>query len=149
MIENCVIDAGVGIKLFLAEPDSKIVERLFTRLAEEPEARFYVPDLFFIECANVLWKYARRFNYPVDNARNDLLDLQELDLIVVSTVDLLPAAFELAVEHDITAYDACYVSLAKLLGLPLVTADLKLAQRNRINPFGVDIKTLFDVDREI
>lgn len=36
-----------------------------------------------------------------------------------------------ALRHDITSYDAGYVALAEALGLPLVTADRKLARTAR------------------
>lgn len=144
MIASCVIDAGVGIKLFLAEPDSPIAERLFLILADNPSARFYVPDLFFIECGNILWKYVRRFQYPVNDALNDIRDLRDLALDVISTADLLPEAFEIAVRHDITAYDACYVALANALAVPLVTADRKLA--NRVLSEGFDVRVLADLE---
>jgi predicted nucleic acid-binding protein len=51
---DCVVDASVGIKLFLKEPLSERADILFSRLVDDPPARFYVPDLFFVECANVL-----------------------------------------------------------------------------------------------
>jgi hypothetical protein len=39
------------------------------RLAAGPPARFFVPDLFYVECANSLWKYVRRHGYPAETAR--------------------------------------------------------------------------------
>lgn len=144
MIDTCVIDAGVGIKLFLVEPDSTLAERLFIELADNPSARFYVPDLFFVECANILWKYVHRFQYPVDDARSDLRDLRGLALDVISTADILPQAFDIAARHAITAYDACYVALANTLGVPLITADLKLV--NKMKPLEFDIRPLAAVD---
>jgi hypothetical protein len=44
---DCVVDASVGIKLFLVEAGSEEAHRLFAELAADPPARFYVPDLFF------------------------------------------------------------------------------------------------------
>jgi predicted nucleic acid-binding protein len=32
----------------------------------------------------------------------------------------------IALEHDVTAYDGCYLALARRLGLPLLSADAKL-----------------------
>jgi predicted nucleic acid-binding protein len=65
---DCVLDASIGIKLFLAEPLSARVDALFDHLTDALPARFYVPDLFYIECANVLWKSVRRFGYPLGTA---------------------------------------------------------------------------------
>ena len=59
MSYDCVVDASAGIKLFLDEPLSERADTLFDHLSDDPPARFHVPDLFFVECANILWKYAR------------------------------------------------------------------------------------------
>jgi hypothetical protein len=59
MILQYVLDASVGIKLFIDEEFSDKVQRLFSGLAEDPEAEIYVPDLYYIECANILLKYTR------------------------------------------------------------------------------------------
>jgi predicted nucleic acid-binding protein len=129
MIRDCVVDASVGIKLFLKEDFSEQADRLLNRLAEVPPPRFYVPDLFFVECTNVLWKYVRHFGYPPGNAHRDVADLQALALRTISTADLIAPALEFALDYEITAYDACYAVLARLLSLPLVTADLSLVRQ--------------------
>ncbi|MFW6115953.1 MAG: type II toxin-antitoxin system VapC family toxin [Chloroflexota bacterium] len=126
---DCVVDASVGIKLFLVEPLSQRADALFDHLAETPPARFYVPDLFFVECTNVLWKYVRRFGYPAGTAQRDVADLIRLPLQTVSTAALVEGALALAVEYGSTAYDSVYVALARRLSLPLITADERLAVR--------------------
>ncbi len=134
---ECVVDASVGIKLFVAEPLSDRANALFDYLTADPPGRLYVPDLFFAECANILWKYVRRFGYPAANARQDLADLQALALRSVSTADLVVEAFEIALPHVITAYDACYVALADHLHLPLITADEVLVRKLADTPYAV------------
>jgi predicted nucleic acid-binding protein len=123
-----VVDASVGIKLFLVEPYSEQAHWLFDSLAAEPPAILYVPDLFFIECANILWKYSRRFGRSLEDSQADLADLGRLALRVVSTADLMEDALTLAAQTGLTAYDACYAALARRLTLPLVTADEPLAK---------------------
>ncbi len=144
MTRDMVIDASVGIKLFVDEPDSPLADRLFAQLAASPAARFYVPDLFFVECANILWKYTRRFDYPADNARRDVTALGQLNLRAVSTADLMEAGLELALALDITVYDAAYAALAQLLAVPLVTADDRL-RRKLQGATGINVATLADV----
>ncbi len=139
---DCVIDASVGIKLFLMEPLSDAADVLFDHLTDDPPARFYVPDLFFIECTNILWKYVRRFDYPADVARKDVADLTRLPLQIVSTAALARDALALAVEHGSTAYDSAYVALARHLGLPMVTADQAL--EHRFAGSGLDVRFLGD-----
>jgi predicted nucleic acid-binding protein len=124
----CVVDASVGIKLFLAEDLSDRADALFAHLAADPPGQFSVPDLFYIECANILWKHTRRSAYPTDKARKALTDLNGLALKHFPTADLAAQALDLAVQKAITAYDACYVALALRLAVPFVTADEKLAR---------------------
>lgn len=137
---NCVVDASVGIKLFLIEPLSNRADALFAHLADDPPSQFYVPDLFFIECTNTLWKYVQRFGYPAGVAQQDVADLTRLPLQVVSTAALAPAALELSVQHGSTAYDSAYIVLAQQLSLPLVTADEALVRR--FENTGLDVRFL-------
>lgn len=125
---RCVLDASVGIKLFVEEEFSEKVQRLFAKLAEDPQTEIHVPDLFYIECANILLKYTRRYKRPQADSLEDLKDLNKLALIVTSTSELIEEALELARAKNLTAYDACYAVLARKLKLPLVTADAPLAK---------------------
>ena len=134
---DCVVDASVGIKLFLVEPLSEQADALFDHLTDIPPTRFYVPDLFFIECTNILWKYVRRFDYPAHLARQDVADLSRLPLQIVSTAALAEDALALAVEHGSTAYDSAYVALTRRLSLPFVTADEVLVRRFKEPDFDV------------
>jgi predicted nucleic acid-binding protein len=126
---ECVVDASVAIKLFVVEPLSDRADILFDQLAQDPPARFYVPDLLFVECANILWKHVRRFGYPAENAREDVADLRALALHSVSTADLIADTLPIALVYEISAYDACYVALARYLSVPCVTADEALVRK--------------------
>jgi len=126
---DCVVDASVGIKLFLREPLSDAAHVLFAHLADDPPAQFYVPDLFFVECANILWKYVRRFGYPAADAKQAIADLVTLPLEQVPTAVLVEDALALALETGCTAYDGVYAALARRLALPLITADEALVRR--------------------
>lgn len=127
VVLRCVLDASVGIKLFIEEEFSDKVERLFSKLAEDPQAEIHVPDLFYVECANILLKFTRRYNRPLEESLKDIADLNDLALKSTSTSELIEEALELAHEKNLTAYDACYAILARRLALPLVTADAPLA----------------------
>src|SRR5215212_9463726 len=124
-----VIDASVAIKLFVVEPLSDQADLLFNQLAQDPADHFYVPDLLFIECTNILCKHVRRFGYAAEHAQEDVADLRALDLHSVSTADLSADALPIALAYAISAYDACYVALAHRLSVPFITADEALVRK--------------------
>ena len=103
-------------------------EALFSILEASPAA-LYVPDLFLIECTNILWKHIKRFGYPEDKAHGDLAALKDLELHRFATTDLMEDALGIAATHDITAYDGCYVALGRQLKIPVVSADEKLVRK--------------------
>lgn len=124
-----VVDASVGIKLFVIEEFSDQAHALFSHLAGDPPAELYVPDLFYIECSNILLKYSRRFGRSLEDSQADLADLSRLALRNTSTVDLMEESLLLASRLNLSAYDACYAVLAQQLEVPLVTADHPLAEK--------------------
>jgi predicted nucleic acid-binding protein len=123
-----VVDASVAIKLYLAEPLATEAQALFARLAD-PTTIFHIPDLFYIESANVLWKQVQRGSATATQVASHYAALAALPLQRTPTFDLAADALALAAMHGITAYDACYVALAQRHGIPLITADDKLVRK--------------------
>jgi predicted nucleic acid-binding protein len=140
--QSWVVDASVAVKLFLPEDLSAHAGELFKR-DTGLRKRFFVPDFFYAECANIFWKYVRRLGLPPDEARNSFQDLRNLSLLSVSTKDLLPASLDLAMEFGTSAYDASYAALAQELSFPLVTADEKLI--GKLKGSGTDVHWLGDL----
>jgi predicted nucleic acid-binding protein len=132
-----VIDANVAIKLFVDEEFSNAAEQLFRGLAQTPPVRFFVPDLFFLECANILWKYVRRYGHDPEKARSDISSLLALPFQTVAVQDLSEASLDLALERGVSAYDASYAVLARTLEVPLITADSKLI--GKLEPSGIEV----------
>jgi predicted nucleic acid-binding protein len=92
------------------------------------QARFYVPDFFYAECASALVNYVRLAKYPTQDARRDMAELRALSLTVVPTANLAAEALGIALAYRIPGYDACYVALAGQIKAPLITADEKLVR---------------------
>ncbi len=124
-----VMDASVGVKIFLQEPYAKHAESFVGNLGNDPSFTIHVPDLFYVECASILWKHVKRYGYSARKAQHNLEQLAFLGLNPVPTQNLFQMALNIALEKDITAYDACYVALSDLLGFPLLTADQKLVHK--------------------
>lgn len=137
---KCVVDASVAIKLFVDDPLSDKVDTLFSHLDADPKCKFYVPDLFYIECTNILWKYVRAPShaYTATDAEIAVHNLSSLSLEQTPTVALMSNALKISLTYEITAYDACYVALAHRLGVPLVTADKKLVRALESSPYRID-----------
>ena len=131
---RCVIDASIGAKLVLPEEGSEEIQRLFDGSLDDPGDSFFVPDLFFTECGNVLWKRVRRGEITAHTARKGMVDLLALRLTSTPTEELAARAVDIALEHGVTVYDACYAALAEARSVPLLTADRELARRLQNGP---------------
>jgi predicted nucleic acid-binding protein len=124
-----VVDASVVAKLFLPEDLSERAEALFAAGPRPGLRVIYAPDLLYAECANIFWKHVRRDTLDETRARQHMNDVLSLGLTTRPLRDLAVSALELAAEHDITAYDACYVALALTAACDLVTADERLVNK--------------------
>lgn len=127
--ETFVVDASVGVKLFLEESGSDEAERLFAVLGRDPPHVIAVPDLFFIECANVFRSRVHRRLMIRNQAREAFAILRTFPLQTVSSSEIAPAALDVALAHGLSVYDGTYAALAERLGVPLVTADERLARK--------------------
>lgn len=138
---RCVLDASVCVKQFVADPLTPKVNQLFDRL-NDLSTEFFIPDLFYIECTNVLWKYVRANLYTADQVKADLADLQALRFQVTSTKELMIEAIQTSLDYGVSAYDGCYVALSQRVGAPLLTLDQRLA--NSLAASNVDVHLFTD-----
>ncbi|NER94052.1 MAG: type II toxin-antitoxin system VapC family toxin [Symploca sp. SIO1B1] len=141
---RCVLDTNICIKQFITDSLTPKVNQLFDHL-NDPSAEFFVPDLFYIECANTLWKYVRANLYTADQVQADLNDLKSLRFHVTSTKDLMAEAVQTGLKYGITAYDGCYVVLSQKVSAPLLTLDERLANALKSSSFNVWLFTDFTV----
>jgi predicted nucleic acid-binding protein len=126
---RCVVDCSVAIKLVFTEPDSAQAHLLFDHPDRDPLAQFDVPDLFRFECANVLRTQAKRGRITGADAGLKLVELQGKRLQVWDSASLIGDALTVAVNYDLSAYDASYVAASAEAGVPLITADDKLVRK--------------------
>ncbi len=129
-VMGAVIDASVAVKLVVTEPDSDSAERVVGDLTASG-VWIGAPELLLVECANALWLRVRKGSLTSKDGETQLDVLRR----IVDGFDAWPLgtlvfpAWRLATSLGITVYDACYVALAEMQGVPLVTADRKLVRR--------------------
>jgi predicted nucleic acid-binding protein len=124
-----VVDAPVVAKWFLAD------EEAADRAASLHDA-FYDGRVFLRAPALITWEVARSFHRAVRQRRIDLETALEFSshflrirLDIVDQPEVLSEAMRIAEEYRCNFYDACYLALAELLGLPFVFADDKLERQ--------------------
>ena len=132
---SCVLDTSVSTKQFIIDPLTPKVNQLLDHLSF-PETKIFVPDLFYIESTNVLWKYVKARLYSINQVTRDLANLKQLPLQIISTTEVMESAFLIAT-YQISAYDACYVALSEKVNATLLTLDRKLVNSLISSPYNV------------
>ena len=126
---SVVVDASVAVKWCLPLVREELVAEAEQLLesSRSNDVRFLVPDLFWVEVANALWKAVRRNEISANNAAAAMSFLRDLDIATLASIDIVPQALDLAITHGRTVYDSLYVALAMQSKSSLITADERLA----------------------
>ena len=124
-----VIDASVAAKWILPAGGETLTREALDLLKRyaNGELRFVVPDLFWAELANIVWKAVRHGRLRAASAESALHAIRDRNFPTVSSYILLVEAFAIATAFDRAMYDALYVALAVTSKSQLVTADERLA----------------------
>jgi predicted nucleic acid-binding protein len=128
-MKTFVVDANVAAKWCLPEKGEPLVSQA-RRLLDaytRAEITLIVPDLFWPELGNVLWKAVRTGRLSSRDAHSGLEFLQRLSISMYSCSDFLPETLHVALFYDRTFYDSLYATLAQHSSVELITADERLA----------------------
>jgi predicted nucleic acid-binding protein len=129
MPKICVVDASVVLKWFLPEPDSAAADCLLERFLND-EVELLAPDLILVETASALWKRVMiRKELSAEEAILIHRDLLTLPLSLIASGTIAEAAFQMALKHNHSPYDALYCALAFDRRCDFVTADRTLANK--------------------
>jgi predicted nucleic acid-binding protein len=122
-----VIDVSVAAKWSLR--DETLVEEAVALLNSHGrrEIELIVPDLFWAEFGNILWKAIRRSRCTPAGAEANIAAVKDLNLTTVPSSGLIEQAFKIATRFNRTVYDSLYVALAVESRAQLITADEKMA----------------------
>jgi predicted nucleic acid-binding protein len=124
-----VLDASVAAKWFLPAAGETLPDEALhlLRCYTNGQIRFIVPDLFWAEFANILWKAVRQGRCTKTTANAAVAAMRDRNLPTASSRTLLAQALNLATAFDRTVYDCLYVAVAIDSKAEFVTADERLA----------------------
>ena len=134
-----IFDANVVLLWMIESPLGSIA------LEAEQIYRPVAPTLLGSEVANALRSQIKAGLYELDWCLQQLRRLPKLVQLEDESA-LWPAALRLAAERDHAAYDCVYIAMAVTQAVPLVTADIKLANKFADLP-GLELRTLHDWGR--
>lgn len=123
-----VIESSAMVDALVGDPANP---RLLALLAGED---LHAPALLDFEVASALRGHALGGKLTPVRLDQAVSDFAELHVERHQMTGLLSHVLHL--RHNVTVYDAAYVVLAQALNAPLVTADAKLAEAERL---GVDL----------
>jgi predicted nucleic acid-binding protein len=128
-LNQVVLDASVAAKWLLPRAHEPLADEASQLLARytDGEIQFVVPDLFWAEIGNVLWKAIRLKRCNSSEANIALTSISNYRFPTIPSKSLLDLAFAIATAFSCTVHDSLYVALAVTSKSQLITADEKLA----------------------
>lgn len=123
MSRHLVLDASAAVETVLRRP---LAEAILDRL--ERADRVTVPDLYFAEVANALWKYVRAGEITIDDGQALLEAASALADESLPLNELATEALATAVAFDHSVYDALYAVTARRCGAAVCTIDRRFVK---------------------
>lgn len=126
MTERLVIDASVALKWVVEEQGSDEAASLLAGLAAG-SLSLAAPDHLIGEVGNGLRKRVAQHVLSGSDAVAAMASIADLGLELVSDPDRWFRCLAVALDWQLTTYDALYVLLARDLDAELITADIRVA----------------------
>jgi len=128
-VTRYVLDASVAAKWYLPPSDEPLSAEAASLLQQYAagNCRLLVPDVFWIEAANTLWKSVQRGKISRTASETAIEALQRTQIPTAPSLPLLREALQIAADYRRPVYDALYVALAVASNAVLLTADERLA----------------------
>lgn len=116
-----VIDASSALRLVFDDEGADTRRQIEDHLRRDPDA--LAPTLFLEETSNALVTAARRGRISAAGALDHLGRLARLPIRIAHHVASPASLVTLALQHDLTTYDATYLELALFVRAPLLAHD--------------------------
>jgi len=127
-LTSYVVDASVAAKWLVPAGSEPLIPQAHRLLNDYLSGTIsvVVPDLFWAELGNMLWKAVRRGRLTRVAADLGFASMKEHRLATVPSLPFLDAALGMAMAHDRAVYDCIYLALAAQSKQELITADERL-----------------------
>jgi predicted nucleic acid-binding protein len=113
--------------------DASTLLALVTGLTPDPDlrrisltARGAAPEIIDLEVVSTLRRFVRAGLLTAEDGRAALADARDTPITRTAHRPLLARVWEL--RNSIATYDAAYIALAEVLGVPLLTCDARLGR---------------------
>jgi len=125
-MNEIVIDASVVVKWFIEEIDSDKARFLRDKFIDG-KIELIIPSLLYFEVLNAL-KYSQLFDPTELDDAGESLENYGFNVITIKK-EICKHMIKVAVEHEMSIYDASYVGLSIGLGKLFCTADEKIIEK--------------------
>jgi predicted nucleic acid-binding protein len=125
-MSNIVVDSGIVVKWFTAEPYSTESIKVLNEY-QNGSINLLAPDLMFAEFGNIVWKKIQFQGLSQTDGQLIIDSFKKLRFSITSNEILLDDAYQLALKYKRTVYDCLYLALSLREKCQFVTADEKFA----------------------
>jgi len=125
-MKEIVIDANVVVKWFIEENGSDKARILRDKFIDG-EIELIVPSLLYFEVLNAL-KYSQLFDDGELSEAGESLEKYGFKIITIKN-ETREHMIKVAVDHDMSIYDASYIGLSMVLDVFFCTADEKIIKK--------------------
>jgi predicted nucleic acid-binding protein len=128
-LNRFVLDASVALKWAIPPANETLSAESLQLLQEYVNGKvdFLVPDIFWAEVGNVLWKGVRLRRWSRAVAERTASEMHARNFSTVPSRTLMTEALIIAFAYDRAVYDCLYVALAIRSKSQMITADERLA----------------------
>jgi len=126
-----VVDASVAAKWHLSDEEHTEQARHILRLFAQGQIALFAPNHIRTEVPAAIVTATRRqpARLTRQQGQEAIEEFLSLAIETLESPDLTLSAYGLAHRHQVSFYDALYLSAAQALGAPLMTADRRFYER--------------------
>ncbi|QUH22605.1 type II toxin-antitoxin system VapC family toxin [Methanobacterium alkalithermotolerans] len=128
MPDKYVLDSSIIAAVFFQEKSSSKAEQIVS------SSELITLDLAMAEVSNVAWKRIKIFQDDPEiiyEALKNSVEFIKTACQVIRTEELIEDSFSIALNKNVTIYDALFLAASQKINVPLLTLDKRLAKTSQ------------------